>query len=94
MTPTELRIAADRTALEIAWDDGSCSRYGAAFLRAHSRSAQAVRLRIEGRDLPPDSDVRIDDAHLVGAYAVNLVFSDGHDRAIFPWTYLLSLTPR
>jgi DUF971 family protein len=27
----------------------------------------------------------------VGSYAVQLVFSDGHERGIFPWVYLREL---
>ena len=25
---------------------------------------------------------------LVGSYAINIAFSDGHDRGIYPWAYL------
>ncbi|RUW64645.1 gamma-butyrobetaine hydroxylase-like domain-containing protein, partial [Mesorhizobium sp. M4B.F.Ca.ET.049.02.1.2] len=24
----------------------------------------------------------------IGSYAIRLVFSDGHDRGIYPWSYL------
>jgi DUF971 family protein len=36
--------------------------------------------------------LRITEIHPVGAYGVQLVFSDGHDRGIYPWTYLRELT--
>ena len=43
------------------------------------------------RVLMPD-DLRITDVHVVGGYAINLAFSDGHDRGIYPWTYLRLLS--
>lgn len=38
------------------------------------------------------ADVRLVDARPVGHYAVQLVFNDGHERGIYPWTYLDELS--
>ena len=59
------------------------------------------------RGHPPARDARRDDAdhqhaqvlhqrdeadvRAVGNYALQLVFSDGHERGIFPWGYLREL---
>jgi DUF971 family protein len=36
-------------------------------------------------------DVNIDAIEPVGAYAVKLVFSDGHDTGLYTWSYLHEL---
>jgi len=37
--------------------------------------------------------IRLDAIHPVGDKGLNLVFSDGHGRGIFPWAYLRELGP-
>lgn len=87
----EIRLTDGRRRLDVIWEDGSASRLPAATLRAHSRSAETVRAGIDG--LPPalPDGLAITAVEPVGAYAVNLAFSDGHDRGIFPWPYLRAL---
>ncbi|MGX5773716.1 gamma-butyrobetaine hydroxylase-like domain-containing protein [Methylorubrum zatmanii] len=89
--PREIRLSDTRRHLDIIWDDGTASRLAAATLRAHSRSAEAVRAGIDGLLPTLAQDIAIADVVPVGAYAVNLVFSDGHGRGIFPWPYLRAL---
>lgn len=92
--PREIRVTDGARRLDVHWQDGTVSRLPAATLRAGSRSADAVRAAVEA--LPPalSDDLAIRDVQTVGAYAVNLVFSDGHDRGIFPWPYLRELAER
>ncbi|RWI84999.1 MAG: DUF971 domain-containing protein [Mesorhizobium sp.] len=87
MNPLEIRIRADRRSLAITWDDGSLSAVRASRLRKLSRAAHQVRSAIDGRKRSFD-DVTIVSAEGVGWYALRLVFSDGHDRGIYPWRYL------
>ncbi len=89
--PREIRLTDARRRLDVIWEDGTASCLSAAALRAGSRSADSVRAEVDA--LPPalPTDLAIDAVLPVGAYAVNLVFSDGHRRGIFPWTYLRAL---
>lgn len=87
MTPLELRVTAERRMLSVKWQDGAVSLIPAAHLRSHSRAALQVRANVDGRDQPVD-DVTLTGAEAIGSYAVRLIFSDGHDRGIYPWTYL------
>jgi len=89
--PREIRLTEGRRRLDVIWEDGSASHLAAVTLRAHSRSAETLRAGIDG--LPPalPDDLAITAVEPVGAYAVNLAFSDGHDRGIFPWPYLRAL---
>lgn len=91
MQPTEIRVSADRASLEVDWEDGRTHRLSARWLRANCRSARTQRQRLEGQATPPPEDLAIADVQPVGVYAVNIVFSDGHDRGIYPWTYLREL---
>ncbi|MEM9682870.1 MAG: DUF971 domain-containing protein [Pseudomonadota bacterium] len=86
--PRQVTLAADRGHLEIEWDDGTRDRASAGALRAASRSSGAVRARLDGRAVPPPGDLTIVAVNPIGHYALNLVFSDGHDRGIYPWGYL------
>jgi len=91
MQPIEIRVSADRASLEIEWEDGRTQRLSARWLRANCRSARSQRRRLEGQAGPPPEDLAIADVQPVGVYAVNIVFSDGHDRGIYPWTCLREL---
>lgn len=89
--PREIRLTDARQRLDVVWEDGSVSRLPASTLRAQSRSADSVRAEID--DLPPamPADLAITEILPIGAYAVNLVFSDGYRRGIFPWPFLREL---
>ena len=87
MTPLELRVTAERRILSVKWQDGATSHIPAAHLRSHSRAAQQVRAAVDGRTKAA-GDVTLTGAEAIGSYAVRLIFSDGHDRGIYPWTYL------
>lgn len=91
MIATEVRVARDRKSLTVKWSDGTSSAFGAALLRRHGQSGDAVRARIDGHETPPGRDIAIVRVKAIGAYAINIVFSDGYHRGIYPWTYLAQL---
>ncbi|RWE98846.1 MAG: DUF971 domain-containing protein [Mesorhizobium sp.] len=91
MKPLEIRIGADRRSLAIMWDDGSQAGVQASQLRKLSRAAHQIRSALEGKEHSFD-DVTIVSAEAIGSYAMRLVFSDGHDRGIYPWRYLREIT--
>jgi DUF971 family protein len=87
------RTVIDRRAsgvLAIEWQDGSFSALPHAWLRARCRCAacaQAARTAAA----PTLAPVALTDIRPISDQGVNLVFSDGHDRGIYPWTYLRAL---
>lgn len=85
--PLELKINSPRSLLSVTWDDGAVSLIPASVLRARSRAAQQVRADVEGKDRSFET-VTVTNAEAIGSYAIRLVFSDGHDRGIYPWSYL------
>ncbi|WP_044552182.1 gamma-butyrobetaine hydroxylase-like domain-containing protein [Mesorhizobium japonicum] len=87
MIPLEIKVTAARSLLSVAWDDGAVSLIPASTLRARSRAAQEVRAHIDGNKRSFET-VTVTSAEAIGSYAIRLVFSDGHDRGIYPWSYL------
>lgn len=90
--PQEISVTPARDALIIHWAEGTQSLLSATLLRAHSRSSDAERARIDG--LTPadlDNSLHLTGVTAIGQYAINITFSDGHDRGIYPWSYLRAL---
>lgn len=86
--PVSLTLAPQ--ALTLLWGDAESS-IAAAALRAHCRCAACQATRLRGLAPAPDAAVTLVDAVPVGRYAVQLRFSDGHDRGIYPWAWLREL---
>lgn len=84
---SELPEAVDLTpaTLRLRWPDGTAD-LPAAQLRAICRCG-ACRARA-----PQAAPVLLVDAVPVGRYALQLIFSDGHDRGIYPWVWLRELS--
>lgn len=90
--PTDIVLHQASRILEIAFDDGSRFRLPCEFLRVYSPSAE-VRGHGPGQETlqAGKKDVNITAIDPVGAYAVKLVFSDGHDTGLYSWDYLHEL---
>jgi DUF971 family protein len=91
--PLELAGGLDRTRkqLSILWEDGSRAALPAVLLRERARDANSIRLEADGWAVPAAQNLTIAGVEPIGNYAVRLAFSDGHDRGIFPWSYLAEL---
>lgn len=87
--PTAITLHQKSRALEIAYSDGKTFRLSCEFLRVHSPSAE-VRGHGPGQEVlqAGKREVEIVKIEPVGSYAVQLVFSDGHDTGIYSWDLL------
>ncbi|BBH48604.1 DUF971 domain-containing protein [Pseudomonas sp. KU43P] len=75
--------------LQLQWAE-RLQRLSYARLRSACPCSRCKAAALEGRiNLVPD-DVRIERIVPQG-YGLQLVFSDGHDRGIYPWCYLREL---
>jgi DUF971 family protein len=92
MHPSEVALIENQTVLAITWQDGEVSRLDADVLRRASRAASEIRRQAEDLELNLQVGLRVDAVEPVGAYALRLFFSDGHDRGIYPWAYLRDLS--
>jgi DUF971 family protein len=90
--PTALTVHQSSRVLEIEFDDGAHFRIPFELLRVYSPSAE-VQGHGPGQEVLQTGkrQVVIEDLDVVGHYAVQPRFSDGHDTGIFSWDYLYRL---
>jgi DUF971 family protein len=90
--PTEITVRSVSRLLEIVFDDGRTFRLPFEFLRVFSPSAE-VRGHGPGQETLQvgKRDVTIQSLDAVGHYAVQPIFSDGHDSGLYSWDYLYEL---
>lgn len=87
--PTEIKLHRQSRVLEISFADGQSFRLPFEFLRVYSPSAE-VRGHGPGQEVLQvgKKDIDVDAIEPVGAYAIQLKFSDGHDTGIYSWDLL------
>ena len=90
--PTEIKLHQKSRVLEIAFADGMHFKLPYEFLRVYSPSA-AVTGHGPGQEVLQigKKNIEITQLEPVGTYAVQPVFSDGHDTGLYSWDYIYSL---
>ena len=91
--PREISQESD-TLLRITWSDGEVCDYQAAELRRACPCAQRVNEWTGERMLKPEAiadEVEINGIEIVGRYALNFRWSDGHATGIYSFQYLRDL---
>jgi DUF971 family protein len=88
--PRDVALDPHARTLTLHWPDGVTQRIAHRTLRLACRCASCERLRRDDRTVAAAADVAVVDMRPAG-YGVQLVFSDGHARGIFPWPYLEQL---
>lgn len=96
--PANLDLDLKAQVLNITWTDGAVSRLPAAVLRKHCPCA-ACRTEKEKQSrtlLPvlkaaPAGKIEAVGGHLVGNYALQIEWSDGHNTGIYDFRYLRTL---
>jgi DUF971 family protein len=93
-TPSEIGPSEDATRLRILWEDGVESTFVPRELRVACPCAGCVDEMTGRRTLLPESvpqDLYPAAIHYVGRYALQFVWSDGHQTGIYPFAYLRRL---
>jgi len=87
--PTEIKLHQKSRVLEISFADGKTFELPCEFLRVYSPSAE-VRGHGPGQEVLQAGKKEVGITHIepVGTYAIQLVFSDGHDTGIYSWDLL------
>jgi len=91
--PREISQVSD-THLRISWADKKVCDYDAARLRRACPCAQCVNEWTGERTLKPEvipDEVEFKDVSIVGRYALNFRWSDGHETGIYSFQYLRDL---
>lgn len=91
-TPVALTVHSQSRILEVSFSDGAAFRIPFELMRVYSPSAE-VQGHGPGQEVLQTGKRGVDIVALepVGNYAVQPVFSDGHDSGIFSWAYLYEL---
>lgn len=86
--PSAVTVDARARTLELVWDDRAATLAHATLRRA-CRCSQCEHAR-RTLDAAPAAgpDVVLERIEPLGTTALQLFFSDGHARGIYPWTYL------
>ncbi len=89
---TKIHYAKTQRQLSLVFEHGLEGELSAELLRVFSPSAE-VRGHGAGQEVLQvgQRNVTLVDIKPVGHYAVQLVFSDGHNSGIYSWTYLAEL---
>ena len=99
--PSNIKVDRTQRILEIIWDDNHVSQYPFDGLRAvcpcaecrggHAHMGQPPDPRTV-RDTP-ETDLTIEQVGAVGAYAIQINWSDGHSAGIYTWDTLRAACP-
>ena len=88
--PRSLHNAREQRQLLIRWQDGTEQVIPYVQLRAACRCASCRAQNTSGNIPLVAADIQVGKINNLGQ-GVQLVFSDGHERGIFPWQYLFEL---
>lgn len=89
--PTDAVVSRGGRDLRLTWAGGKDAVLTAERLRLRCRCAWCTRDRIQDKFPASFENIAVTKIESMGGYAVNIGFSDGHDRGIFPWVYLRDL---
>lgn len=96
------------TAFQVEWKDGHVSWYPYTYLRQMCPCAECAIVRHKGRDvhslfapqgdgdvtlIEVSDDIQPLDVQLVGRYALQFSWSDGHNTGIYPFEVLREICP-
>ncbi|MGI9283844.1 MAG: gamma-butyrobetaine hydroxylase-like domain-containing protein [Pseudomonadales bacterium] len=90
--PKNIHLHKHSQELELEYPGGESYRLKSEYLRVYSPSAE-VRGHGKGQEVLQSGKkyVNIQELRPVGNYAIQLVFTDGHDTGIYSWDYLYGL---
>jgi prepilin-type processing-associated H-X9-DG protein len=89
--PTHVAVSDNLDFLDLTTAHGDEVRLPAGRLRAACKCAHCIRARIDGKFPDQFDGIAITQVSPIGDYAINIAFSDGHARGIYPWSYLSEL---
>jgi DUF971 family protein len=89
--PTRIELHQQSKTLEVHFNDGLEYVLPVEYLRVFSPSAEARIARDKGEWIVGKEAVNIKNLEPVGAYAVRILFDDGHRTGIYSWPVLREL---
>jgi len=89
--PERIELGDRGRQLRLCWPGVPQKALSAATLRNACRCAACTHARRSGAGLQIDTNIALRQVAAFGVAGLQLVFSDGHGRGIFPWAYLRQL---
>lgn len=87
--PYKVEVVSKQELMKIWWQAGSSIEIDFDELRKHCACSFC---RAKGRlGKPVEAKTQVTNVVLMGSTGIQLVFSDGHDRGIYPWGYLQAI---
>jgi DUF971 family protein len=99
VSPTSIKLAGENNAVVVHWSDGHRSAYRYLYLRGKCPCATCKELSPRAEksfsQLPilGQKPLAPERAELVGRYALQIFWSDGHSAGIYSFDYLRALCP-
>ena len=103
--PIEITVSREKREVHIRWQDGHESVYSFDLLRRKcpcalcndQRSKEAapggLSLTVLSGPVVKAGEIQVTEVKPVGRYAINFVWSDGHDSGIYSYTFLREACP-
>jgi DUF971 family protein len=90
--PTDIKLHQISAVLEISFDNGATFSLPCEYLRVYTPSAEALG-HAPGQEILQigKEDVTINEIKPIGNYAIQPIFSDGHNTGIYSWDLLYKL---
>ena len=88
--PLSVKLKKRSSLLELSWSDGGIDQISEQNLRRYCACSGCRAKKQVGVELMTD-DASVTDLVLMGTTGVQIRFSDGHDRGIYPWGYLRAI---
>lgn len=88
--PLAIGNSQSKQQLRLNWADDRVQLIGHAQLRRQCPCSQCRAFRLQGLNPVVSSAIRLLEVHPQG-YGLQLVFSDGHERGIYPWDFLAGM---
>lgn len=85
--PRSVKYKKQSEVLELVWSDGSISLLAGRELRKYCACSNCRAKKQVGVDVITDVGT-VAGIVPMGTSGVQIIFSDGHDRGIYPWPYL------
>ena len=86
-SPFHIELDMHARTLALHWADGATQRIAHRLLRQVCPCAECKRQRLDGAAPVVPDDIAVLEI-LPAGYGAQLRFSDGHERGIFPWSFL------
>jgi DUF971 family protein len=92
MNPVAIGNSQGKQQLRLNWPNGREQLLDHAELRRQCPCSQCRAFRLQGLTVNVNPRIRVTELNAQG-YGLQLIFSDGHERGIYPWSYLAQLVP-